>query len=352
MSTEHTDVPAPPARISPRRIVLVVLFLLIPIAALAIWLVVPAGQEASTVIMIEGSITPPAVISSPTPLTGDVLNRQAAIAATAILDEGLLRNVMNNQDVRTSKWYKQNPDKQRLFDMLKRSLKVRTTPDTGMITISLRAEDPGDAARIVNTVARYFLETAQRAYLDAYAGRLDALMQQENTLKRGIKQVRDQRESISPQLGLASGVNLPAEMWRFLAVEVARADIEAIRLKIAYEELKGNWSARAPEATTEPAPSATAPADTNLRERLKAAEAEWLRAVQVQIALQERMDAAKAELRDAERKLGQYDALTEDLALLHKHYERVSEDINAVQLMMRDQHLLPARQISMALGSP
>jgi hypothetical protein len=57
-------------------------------------------------------------------------------------------------------------------------------------------------------------------------------------------------------------------------------------------------------------------------------------------------------LRDAERKLGQYDALTDELALLQKQHDRVSKDIYAVRLMMRDQYPFRARQISAATISP
>ena len=361
MSTEHSEVPAPtsacaraPARIGPVRIILGVLILAIPIAAALIWWMVPAGQEVSAAILVDGYIMPMAVIPGTTPLTGDALNRQAAVAAASILDESTLRKVMNDQDVRTSKWYKQDPDKQRLLDMLKRGLKVRTTPDTGIVIISLRAEDSGDAARIVNTVVRCYLDATQHACLDVYSRRLDKLMKQESGIKRELKQIRDQRETlISSQLGspgLASGVNLPAEVCRFLVIEQARLDVEANRLKVAYETLKALGPADATRPTTQPVSSAPVPAATRVPDQVAAAEAEYLGAKQLQVILQEKLDAAKSQLRDAERKMGQYDTLTEELTFLQKQRDRVSDDINNLQLMMRDYPIVPIRQISVAVA--
>jgi len=120
-----------------------------------------------------------------------------------------------------------------------------------------------------------------------------------------------------------------------LAAELARSNIEEIHLKIAFDELKNKEPARDARATSEPAPTATAPADANSLERIMAAETEWLKAVWVQTALQERLDQAKAEIRDADRRLAQYQTLTDEEAILFKQYEQIQGDIGEVQVLMR-----------------
>ena len=155
-----------------------------------------------------------------------------------------------------------------------------------------------------------------------------------------MQQIRTQRETfitvgtLAP--GCLSGFNLPGEVWRFLTIEATRVGIEVDRLRIARNELNGTDPVRASPATTQPAPSAAAAATTTAPDQMAAVEAEYLNALQLQLALQERLTAVKDQMRDADRKLVQYNSLTDEEALIEKQYARVSEDINSLKLAMRD----------------
>jgi len=295
--------------------------------------------EASTVVVISSSITSPSLQYPPPPLTRDMLDQQEAVASLMITDRAHLASVLQDKQVQATSWYQQNPDPGQRFENLQKSLRVESAPGTGLVTISFRATNAGDSATIVNAVARCFIEAVEHQYRGVLSSRLDVLMKQETDLKRMIKQIRDQKDtSITAALGLPgafSGLNLAAEMWRLLAAELARSNIEEIHLKIAFDELKNKEPARDARATSEPAPTATAPADANSLERIMAAETEWLKAVWVQTALQERLDQAKAEIRDADRRLAQYQTLTDEEAILFKQYEQIQGDIGEVQVLMR-----------------
>ena len=338
MTTETPESIAPaPVRITMGRIVLAILVVLIPIAVLVVWRTLPVGQEASAVILIEGPLKPLDYSLTPPPPTNDMINRQVAITAQSIRDEGLLREVLTDPDIRNCRWYTENPDKQQLLDELKRGLTVSTTPDTGLVTISFRAESPEDAGRIVNTVALCYLVRTERYYRNAYAARLDAMTKQETDIRRDLKKLWDQSEAfLTSQLdspGLVFGVNLPAEVCRYLAVEQARLDIEVERLRIARNEFAGNTSTQT-AATSQSAKLEAGP-DDNRSEQAKAIEADYLSTVQLQLALQEKMNAEKSKLRDAERKIRQYESLLREKALLEKQCERIADEINSLQTVLR-----------------
>ncbi len=361
MSTEQPDVSAAvPARIRLGRVVLGILILLIPIAGLAAWAMSPWTPEISAVLMIEDQVMTPGLASAQPPLTNDALNRRAAGVVASILDEALLRESLNDPEVRDTAWYRNEPDKMRLLDTLTHRLKVRATPDTGIITVAFRTGEPQDAARIVNTIVRRCLDRVQRNCREVYANKLDALTKHESELKRQCEQIHSQKEAFitSPlgASGITTGVNPLADVIRYLAVEGSRLDIEVSRLKIALNRMRGERSAAAAGAGSPATRPVELPAATQAAAPVSDIEAEYLDMLQLQIAVQERWNQAKAEQRDADRKAAQYARLAEEQARVERQLDRVGEELNALQLVMRNALSSPdmvgIRAISLAVGAP
>lgn len=357
MSTEQPDVSAAvPARIRPGRVVLGILILLIPIAGLAAWAMSPRTPEVSAALMIEDPVMTPGLASAQPPLTNDALNRRTAGVVASILDEGLLRETLKDSEVRDTAWYRNEPDKNRLLDTLTHRLKVRAIPDTGIITVSFRTEEPREAAQIVNTIVKRYLDRVQRNRREVYSNRLAALTRHESELKRLAQQIHSQKEAfITYSLstpGITTGVNPLADVIRYLAVEGARLDIEVSRLKIALNRMRGERSAAAAGAGSPATRPVELSAATQAAAPVSDLEAEYLDILQLQTAVQERWNQTMAEQRDADRKAAQCAKLAEEQARVERQLDRVGEEINALQLVMRSGDGAGICAISQAVGAP
>ncbi len=339
------------------------------------------------------------------PLQGDLMNRYVSDQIFLLRDEGLLREVLNDSEVMATQWYRSEENKTLLLQELSRNLGVGQAPNASIIVISFSTKVPEDAPRIVNAIVRLYLARVQDMSFQRYAGELFKVQEQEGDLSRQIQQIRNEKETfITSHLGapgLTSGLNVSGEMWRSLALQTAELEAYQLQLKAAFDNLRGldpSQVTLSPQMVQliEQDPQVVSlqqtllnlrnyemslirqvgPNHTSLQQlrnqidsteksldqvrqrkreearqyQVNSAEAAWLNALQAQIQLQERVDAAKAEQRDVDRKLAQYQMLEEQQHLLEEKYRRVSDQINALQMVTRDrQDVVRVNRISQAV---
>jgi capsular exopolysaccharide synthesis family protein len=334
----------------------------------------------------------------------ELLNRFVADQIFMVTDELLLRDALNDPDIRATSWYNDEPNKTLLLQELKSNLGVRQMPNTSIFIISFDTKVVSDAPKIVNTVMRRYLDKVQKLSRDKYSSELVRFTAQEAELKRQITQVRTSKETfITSQFGspgLTSNVNVAGEVWRALSVEQANLESQALQLKAGFMNLKGldpSEITLSPTMTLmidqDPQVAALKGTLISLRQsqlavlekagpkhlsaiqvknqidsvqrllddymaqkreearqyQISAAETAYLNALQAQLQLEERVNEAKAEQRDADRKLAQYQALEEEQRLLENKYEAISDQINSLQLIMKDQQVVRVQDISLAM---
>lgn len=373
-------------------IIFIFLFVMGATVGVTLWLIknYPLYSSAAAVMVESPSARDPMAFTEPM-MQGEMLNRIVADQMFMVKDEGLLREALNDTDVRETAWYKTEEDKNKLLQTLQEKLSVRQAPNSSIFVVSFATHNVGDAPKIVNTIVKRYLDKVQRLSRDRYSADLARFTQQESDLKRAIDQVRGQKEtfitSALGQPGLVSNVNVAGEVWRTLAMEMAALEAQVLQLKAQFDNLKG---LDASEISLSPQmmlmidqdpqiagmknqlvdlhqmqravlqkagqnhPTAIqirnqiesvsrllAETENQRREQarqyqISSAESAYLNALQAQIKLQERVNEAKSEQRDADRKLAQYQTLNEEQALLNEKYSRVSEQINSLQLIMRE----------------
>lgn len=335
---------------------------------------------------------------------GELLNRFVADQVFMVRDEGLLRDALNDPDIRATSWYTDEPDKTLLLQQLKGNLEVRQVPNTSIFIISFSTKVVGDAPKIVNTVMRRYLDKVQKMSRDKYSNELDKFTQQERELKQQLQQIRTQKETfITSQFGspgLSSNVNVAGEVWRALSVELATLESQVLQLKAGFMNLKGldpSEIALSPAMTLmidqDPQVAALKGTLISLRQgqlailekvganhpnavqirnqinsvqqllddylaqkreevrqyQISASETAYLNALQAQLQLEDRVNAAKAEQRDADRKLAQYQTLEEEQRLLESKTAGISDQINNLQIIMKDQQVVRVQAISQAV---
>jgi len=288
----------------------------------------------------------------------ELMNRYVADQIFMVKDEGLLREVLNDAEVRSTQWYRSEPNKDVLLQELKSDLDVHQAPNASIFVVSFATKLREDAPKIVNAIVRHYLSKVQDLSYQKYAGELDKMQKQEEDLRKQIQQIRNEKETfITSQLGapgLTSGLNVSGEMWRSLALQAAELEAQQLQLKAAFDNLKGldpsevtlspqmiqlieqdpqvvslqqtlldlrNQELAVMERvgpnnpTLQQIRSRIASTEKMLEQvreqkreearqyQIQSAEAAWLNALQAQIQLQERVAAAKAEQRDMDRKL-------------------------------------------------
>lgn len=389
-------------------IIFIFLFVMGATVGLTLWLIrnYPLYNSAAAVMVESPSARDPMAFTEPL-MQGEMLNRVVADQMFMVKDEGLLREALNDTDVRETSWYKTEEDKNKLLQMLQEKLSVRQAPNSSIFVVSFSTQNVGDAPKIVNTIVKRYLDKVQRLSRDRYSADLARFTQQESELKRAIDQIRGQVDtfigSTMGQPGVVSNVNVAGEVWRTLAMEAAALEAQVLQLKAQFDNLKG---LDASEISLSPQmmlmidqdpqiagmknqlvdlqqmqqsvlqkagqnhPTAIqirnqiesvsrllAETENQRREQarqyqISSAESAYLNALQAFIKLQERVNEASMGQRDSDRKLGQYQTLIEEKALLNEKYSRVSEQINSLQLIMREQSQGIARVHSISQAVP
>lgn len=359
--------------------------------------------RSGAAVMVESPIPKNPMEFGENPLQAELMNRFVADQMFIVKDESLLREALNDPDIRGTGWYNDEPNKNTLLQELQGDLDVRQAMNSSIFVVSYETKNVEDAPKIVNTIVRRYLDKVQKMSLDKYSQELDKFMNQVSVLKQSLKQVRDQKDTlITSQLGapgLTSNVNVAGEVWRALAVETASLEMVQIQLKAAFDNLKGldpNEIMLSPQMQLiiDQDPQVTGmkqnlidlrQAQFSLLQRvgpkhqtamqiknqmesaekmldetmakkreearqyqISSAETAWLNAVNAQIQLDERVNQAKAEQRDADRKLAQYQTLEEEQRLLEEQNRRVSDQINSLQLIMRDKEMVRVRTLGQA----
>jgi len=337
-------------------------------------------------------------------LAVDLMNRFVANQMFLVKDEGLLRDALNDPDVRETSWYQQQPDKDLLLEELKDDLLLRQVPETSFFMVGFGTNNKEDAPKIVNTIVDRYIAKVQQMSYRQYSNELEEYRKRRIELKRDLDRIRgDKQAFMTEQLaapGLTSGLNVAGELWRALAMEAAQLEMQQLQLRAAFENLKG---LDASEVTISPQMMLMIDQDpqvsglkgallalrqqrlstlervgpnhqaiqtidaqlaaheqllddvlTEKREearqyQISSAETAWLTGKQAQIQLEERVNGAEAEQRDADRKLFQYQTLDDEQALLEVQFSQISDHINRLQLVMRDQEMVRVRRVSQAV---
>ncbi|NLX24040.1 MAG: polysaccharide biosynthesis tyrosine autokinase [Phycisphaerae bacterium] len=337
-------------------------------------------------------------------LQAELVNRFIADQMFLVLDEGLLRDALKDADIQSTRWYATEEDKNLLVETLRNKLEVRQAQGSSFFVVRFATKVRDDAPKIVNTVIRYYLNKVQAMSLEQFSTELGGYRRRQEEMQRTIQQIRDQKETfISSQLGvpgLAAGLNVVGEMWRALAVQQAELEITQLQLRAQWENLRGLAPS---EVTLSPQmmmmidqdpvvaglkntllalrqqrmvllqrvgpnhqdiqsvdaqlASHQKMLDEVMQQKLEearqyqvaAAETAWYNALQAQNQLQERVEAAKAEQRDADRKLAQYQTMQEEQAQLEQQYNQITDYINQLDIVVRDRQTVRVRQISPAV---
>lgn len=397
-------------RILKQRIFMIAFIFILFISAsfgLTLWLIKnhPLYRSGAAVLVESPFAKNPMEFGENLPQT-EMMNRFVADQMFIVKDDSLLREVLNDTDVRGTSWYREQPDKNVLLQELQGDLDVRQSQGTSIFIVSFATKNVEDAPKIVNTTVRKYIDKVQKMSQEKYARELTKFQQQETDLKRDLKQIRDQRDTmIASQLGspgLTSNINVAGEVWRALAMQAAGLEMQQLQLKAQFDNLKGLDPSEimlsptvqmmidqdpqvsgmkinlidlrqaqntilqrvGPKHTSahqirNQIESAQKMLDEILEQKKQearqyqiiSAETAWLNAVNAQIQLQERVDGAKAEQRDADRKLAQYQSLQEQQQLLEEQNRRVSDQINSLQLIMRGQEMVRVRPFGQAVAA-
>lgn len=392
-----------------RQRIFLVIFIFLLMTALTVglthWLIKnhPRYQAISSV-RVESPFPPKPMEFGERMIAVELMNRFVGDQMFLVKDEGVLTESLNDTEVQSTSWYKEEPVKSDLLEDLKDNLDVRQAPDANFFLVSFGTKDPNDAPKIVNTIVRRYLAKVQSSSLQQYSDELGDYRKRQAELRRALQQIRDQKETfLSSQLGvpgMGMGVHVVGETWRALAVESARIEMEQLQLKAAWENLKGldpsqvalspqimlmidqdpqvavlknnklqlqqdrlsllqkvgpnHQSVQAIDAQIGSLQGLLDRVITEKQEQARqyqvnASETAYLNASQAKIQLQERVDAAKAEQRDADRKQAQYQTLDDEQQLLTQQYTQISDYINQLELVVLQQRTVRVQQISAAV---
>lgn len=395
-------------RILKQRIFLIIFIIILFVGATAgatFWLAKNRPlYRSSAAVMVESPFPKNPMDFGETATPAELMNRFVSDQMFIVTDEGLLRDALNDPDIRNTSWYGSEPDKNALLQELKSDLNVRQSTNSSIFIVSFATKAVDDAPKIVNTIVRRYLDRVTKLSKEKYANELEKFGLQEASLKSQLQQIRSSKETfITSQLGtpgLASNLNVTGEVWRALAMEAAALESQALQLKAGFDNLKGLdpseitlspqmmlmidqdvqvaglkstlITLRQNQLTIMEKVGLNHPSALQIKNQMdsvqkllddvmaqkreearqyqiSSAENGYLNALQAQIGLQDRADQAKAEQRDVDRKLGQYQTLEEEQRLTEDKYKQVSEQINNLQLIMKDQTVVRVHSISQAV---
>jgi len=337
-------------------------------------------------------------------LAVDLMNRFVADQMFLVKDEGLLAEALTDVDIRGTFWYKEESEKPELLEELKEDLIVKQAPESSFFMVGFGTKHKDDAPKIVNAIVDRYLQKVQDMSRQQYADELDEYTKRRDDIKRLLERVRGEKERfLADQLaipGLTAGLNVEGELWRALAMEAARLEMEQLQLKAAFDNLKGLDPSEveiSPQmmimidqdpqvaglksallslrqqrmATLErvgPNHQALLAIDAQLdshqkllddvladkkdearQYQISAAETAWLNGLQAQIQLEERVVEARDKQRDADRKLNEFQSLEDEQQLLEIQFTDLSDYINRLQLVVRDREIVRVHRISSAV---
>lgn len=243
-----------------------------------------------------------------TPVYYRHVNTQVSI----IQSQGVLRPVLQREDVRASAWYRRNADPSgdvtaAQLDALLGSLEVRLRKDSELIDVSVVDGDPKSCAILANAIVIEFERYNQQQLRDEDINLLNMLHDEEEKYRREIRAKADDRYQVSKALGTDTPDELRSNLSLYLN-----------SLEVRYEELEHQHRLTLGEMKRmgDEAPAGTAPGGAGAA---FAADPQWY---QLSVALQqarmeleaakERYGEAHPELRERTRKVNSFKQMLAD----------------------------------------
>jgi succinoglycan biosynthesis transport protein ExoP len=337
----------------------------------------------------------------------EMLNRWLTNHAQMVKQHYVLDSAFRDPSVRATSWYTNGIEKHgdsRLFEIMEEDLGVTPIPNTSFLQVTFTAPDKKDAATIVNTIVRKYLETTRVRSKSELSTRLDTATEALASLEKQLEQAREEKEryigTSIKEPGVVTGLNVTGEQWRALAAEASRLLAEQLMYKGAWDSLKSldpSQLALGPQMqiNIQQDPQVMAlsnaligyqqqyqallgRAGPNHRElrslgdqitatekaldevirrkeeeirafQLTSAETAWLNALNAQLALEERIEGFKDAQRDLDAKLARVVSLEDRQEMLKMQYERLAEYVQQLRLLDSSQETINVRQLSPAV---
>jgi len=118
------------------------------------------------------------------------------------------------------------------YAMLKGRLKIRQSPDSGIIEIRVQSDDPAEAAAIANAIARVRLEQRSAWLREVSLRGIEALNSEDQTMAAKIQTLEEQLKKLEAKVNLAVDAPQPPRL------EKGDPHVESIKLKRELDVLK------------------------------------------------------------------------------------------------------------------
>lgn len=350
------------------------------------WLLLPDQYRAMAMILVE-SPNPrvPMQLVDP-PVTEDAMNRFVQDQVEFLKHKEVLRDTLGDANVMATGWYRVQPDKSLILSKLARELAVRQVPGTNYVEVSFVADQPKDAATIVNTVVEKYLYRVQAMAQDQWETRLQRYAREEEARAERLQKIT------ADQSALANQIKILEEGLRALAVGCTKAEDEEVQAKAEYDSMVKADPADAklppevlllieqtpqvarlqqellaifqrPPTETQPAESLKARHDalyqqlkTLLAEkrqeycesRIRAAKTRWLEAAGAAAVLREKMTEAEPQRQRLARYIVDHRGIEHDADLVKRELDLLHDYNSQVRLMIKDREIARVHRVAMA----
>ncbi len=209
-------------------------------------IVLVAAAAVGWTLQLTGRETPKLTESNP------AVPEEVNWLAMMVKERAVIRRALQEPNLRETEWFKRNtsPDLMQLEQKLLDEVHVRVIPNTRLIEISFETDECHDAAPIVNSVAKVFLEWIRHTIKQETRSHLSTLQMEEAKLNRTMRLRNQELNSMSERVpGLRVGgppIEISLRLREFRSA-LAKAEVEMAAAEAAMQE--------APAAATRPANS-------------------------------------------------------------------------------------------------
>lgn len=337
----------------------------------------------------------------------DIQERFLADQAMLVKSDDVLSEVLRDNEVISTDWYKsyKQDERPRMLLDLQEKLTVSPVRGTSYLQILLSCHNPEDPHRIVNSVVEKYLSRANALSRSNLSDQLGKYKDEKDSLDRQIREVRSRKENfVTMQLGAVPGVtqglNVVAEALRALTGETTRLEAEKIQYKAMYDNLAGvsprninispqmrmmiendpkivnlnnalsqyqqqkaiatrNFGEN--HRTVREIDGQIAAIEQQLNEEMAIkedqvrkyevdqAEMAYLNATEADLQLQERLLELKEQQRDLDRQLAVYQGMEEEQAQLQKNYELVTDHTRMLDLILHQNSVVRVQRVADAV---
>lgn len=383
------------ASVMPRRFRLgtKVFWVLVVLAALgiaAVFIFMPAQYRATSYLSVEPP-RPPMTIDPPiVPI--EHMARMVANQMVQLTSDAVLRQTLTSREVRETEWFSRGMgspghDVTDLLEDLKARLKVKQVPESNYIEVSFSGSSPTDAAAIVNTLVSKYAAQAEALAKTELQRALESYCKQAAEQERKLRAMRESLKEFAATRfrtpGAVSGLNTDADYYRMLREEAIRLEMAKLQAKTRHDNLKAGATQPAaawPEvqaaidadpqvqwlrreklsrqvelAAMLPETAENGADVSRLRKQLavledkltesaalrekaeadrltKAAEAEYVSVVQMELHIRDQLASAEAVLMDTDQKLAEYESVKREIDAMQRQYDQLQAFTNKLRM--------------------